>query len=242
MTDHPALDTLASLDAELLRLERSSTTLPARVSLGELADEAAEHAATLATIDAERLPLATSLSELEAEVAKVAERRSVVEARLASSTGASRDLVAMDAERQHLAERQRTLEDEELSLMERVEPLEARREAVLALLAPIEESASQRRSELIEQEAALGAEIAQRSAERAAVAGEVSDSLLRRYESISRSVGGVGAARLVDGRCGGCHLALAAAELEAVKKLDPDATGTCEQCGRILIRPGQFAE
>ena len=242
MTDHPALDTLATLDADLLRLERSRASLPARLALGELAASATEHAGSLAAIDAELGPLAASLAELEAEVGKVAERRAVIEARLASSTGASRDLVAMDAERQHLAERQATLEDQEISLMEQVEPLEARRAEVLGLLAPIEVSAVERRSELVEQEASLDAEIAQRPAERTAVAGEIGDGLLRRYESISRSVGGVGAARLVDGRCGGCHLALAAAELEAVKKLDPDAVGTCEQCGRILIRPGQFAE
>ena len=148
----------------------------------------------------------------------------------------------MDAERQHLAERQGTLEDQELSLMEQVEPLEARRIEVLGLIAPIEASAAERREELRAQEAALDDDIAQRTAERATAAAQVGDGLLRRYESISRSVGGVGAARLVDGRCGGCHLALAAAELEAVKKLDPDAVGACEQCGRILIRPGQFAE
>ena len=239
MTDHPALDMLATIDADLLRLERSRASLPARVALGELSAKAAEHAAVLSAIDAEMGPLAASLAELEAEVGKVAERRSVVEARLASSTGASRDLVAMDAERQHLAERQGTLEDQELSLMEQVEP---RRIEVLGLIAPIEASAAERREELRAQEAALDDDIAQRTAERATAAAQVGDGLLRRYESISRSVGGVGAARLVDGRCGGCHLALAAAELEAVKKLDPDAVGACEQCGRILIRPGQFAE
>ena len=242
MTDHPALDLLASLDAELLRLDRSRTTLAARVRLAELATQAAEQVAVLGAIDAEMAPLSAALTTLEEEVSKVTERRSTVEARLASSTGASRDLVAMDAERQHLAERQRTLEDEELGLMEQVEPLEARRGVVRDLLAPIEAAAADCRGELVIQDRALDGEISERTAERAGVAAGISEALLRRYESISRSVGGVGAARLVDGRCGGCHLALAAAELEAVKKLDPDTVGTCEQCGRILIRPSQFAE
>jgi len=242
VTDHPALDTLASLDAELLRLEHSAASLPARLALAALAEQAAAHTTVLAQIDADLGPLAASLAALEDEVARVSDRRATVESRLATSTGASRDLVAMDAERQHLAERQRELEDDEIALMERVEPLEERRAEVAALLVPIEDEAVGRRAELAEQEAALRAEIAERRVRRDEAAGQIAPSLLARYEAISRSVGGAGAARLVDGRCGGCHLALAAAELEAIKKLDPDAVGSCEQCGRILLRPGQFAE
>jgi predicted nucleic acid-binding Zn-ribbon protein len=242
VTDHPALDTVASLDAELLRLEYSAASLPARLALTELADKAAEHQAVLASIDVELGPLSESLAKLEEEVAMVADRRAVVEARLASSTGASRDLVAMDAERQHLAERQRGLEDDEILLMERVEPLESRRADVAAMLVPLEAAAVERRAELVEQEAALAAEMTERRTRRDEAVALISPGLLKRYDAISRSVGGVGAARLVDGRCGGCHLALASAEIESLKKLEPEAVGGCEQCGRILLRPGQFAE
>ena len=39
------------------------------------------------------------------------------------------------------------------------------------------------------------------------------------------------------GRCGGCHLALPATEVDRVRKEPADALIRCEQCDRILVRP-----
>jgi predicted nucleic acid-binding Zn-ribbon protein len=47
----------------------------------------------------------------------------------------------------------------------------------------------------------------------------------------------VAAALLVNGRCGGCHLALPATEVDRLRKLPADALVRCEQCERILVRP-----
>ena len=242
MSNHPAFDIVTSLDAELLQLERSRLTLPARVALGENRAAAATYEAAAAGVSADLAPLAEKIRALEVDVASLAERRATVEARLASSTGASRDLVAMDAERQHLAERQSKFEDVELTLMEQTDPLEAKLVEIAALLAPLEEEARTIESTLAEEEAELDSVIAARREERAAAATGVDASLLARYDKIGSKLGGVGAARLVDGRCGGCHLALAAAELDDLRRLAPDEVGTCDQCGRILLRPGQFAE
>jgi predicted nucleic acid-binding Zn-ribbon protein len=46
----------------------------------------------------------------------------------------------------------------------------------------------------------------------------------------------VGAARVVGSSCGGCHLTLPATELDRIRRAEPDALVTCDQCGRILVR------
>jgi predicted nucleic acid-binding Zn-ribbon protein len=46
----------------------------------------------------------------------------------------------------------------------------------------------------------------------------------------------VGAARLEQGSCTGCHLKLPSTEVERLRKLDPDEVAFCDQCGRILVR------
>jgi predicted nucleic acid-binding Zn-ribbon protein len=59
---------------------------------------------------------------------------------------------------------------------------------------------------------------------------------MARYEQLRPKFGGVAIARLVGGRCDGCHLALAQAALERIRSAPPDALVECEECGRLLVR------
>ena len=69
-----------------------------------------------------------------------------------------------------------------------------------------------------------------------AAAAGVPPELLARYEALRAKLGGTGAARVVGGSCGGCHLVLPSMEVDRIKKAPPDAVITCDQCGRILVR------
>jgi predicted nucleic acid-binding Zn-ribbon protein len=60
--------------------------------------------------------------------------------------------------------------------------------------------------------------------------------LTRLYDDLRRKLGGVGAARLVNGRCSGCHLTLPATELDRIRREPPEALIRCDQCGRVLVR------
>ena len=60
--------------------------------------------------------------------------------------------------------------------------------------------------------------------------------LLARYDALRAQLGGVAVARLVGGRCDGCHLALAQAALERIRLAPPDELVECEECGRLLVR------
>ena len=61
-------------------------------------------------------------------------------------------------------------------------------------------------------------------------------ALVARYEELRAHLGGVAVARLVGGRCDGCHLALAQAALERIRTAPPDELVECEECGRLLVR------
>ena len=59
------------------------------------------------------------------------------------------------------------------------------------------------------------------------VAAPVPEELLARYEALRTRLGGVAVARLVGGRCDGCHLALARGRAGA------DPAGTARRARRV---------
>jgi uncharacterized protein len=59
------------------------------------------------------------------------------------------------------------------------------------------------------------------------------------YDRIRESSGGIGAALLRSGRCGGCRLELAGSERARVRAADPDEVVRCEECGRIMVRTAE---
>ncbi len=71
--------------------------------------------------------------------------------------------------------------------------------------------------------------------QRSVAAGDLEESVARRYESVRSSVG-VAVAELKGHRCEGCHLDLSAAEVDTAKD-ESVASGytDCPQCGRLLI-------
>jgi predicted nucleic acid-binding Zn-ribbon protein len=236
-----ALNAVADLDVELLALERSRGSLPARRELGALSERFAELERARLLLEPERAPLAASLQSLETEAAQLAERKAQVEARLASATGGGRELAQMHDEARHLAERLRALEDHELELMEALEPLEQRLGALRVEAAPMLQERDRLVRELEEEERGLDRLLEERRDERRANAANVEPSLLERYEKIAARSGGAGAARLEHQTCTGCHLALSAAEHDRLRHLATEEISTCEQCDRILIRPDQLS-
>ena len=149
---------------------------------------------------------------------------------------AARDLTAMQTEIDHLHQRQRELEDRTIEAMEEREPVETLLADLDARRDELDERAGAARVTVAEAEVSIDADIAAAEAARAAAAAGLPAALLQQYDRLRERLGGVGAAPLVGGSCGGCHLSLPATELDRIKKLPPDAVVHCEQCGRILVR------
>ena len=223
-------------DTELDQLRHRIEALPERTALADVRARRAALAATLTEVGAQVDGLAARQSALEEQIAASARRRHELEERMRSgAVTASRDLQAMDAEVNQLADRQRALEDEELELMEEEEPLDVALAERQAEAVALEAEEARLVAAVAEAEAGLRASIDTVAAARAAVAAGLPEDLAERYERLRSHLGGVGAARLVGGRCDGCHLTLPSVELERINNLPEDQLATCPQCDRILV-------
>ena len=227
---------LQAADTALAQLAHRRRTLPELASI------------TTATVTAESLQtevidaqtrvddLAGEQRKLENEVDAVRTRAGRDEQRLLAGGLPSKELESLQHEITSLARRQSTLEDDLLEIMEQREGVEgglagliARRDEVLAERSRLE---ARRDGQLAEIDSQSGV----RTGERGGIAAEIPADLLALYEKVAAANGGVGAARLHQRRCEGCHLELAGNELTAVRNAAPETVVRCENCRRILIR------
>lgn len=246
MTRAPAADqvrllALQELDSTLARLDARRRSLPE-------AQRAAELEARVAALDEDAVILRTRVADLDREVARAEREVEQVRARadrdrkrLEAGTGTSKDLMGLQHEIETLAARQRDLEDVELEVMER-------RETDADRLATVEQQLATAREQLAEAVAARDAALAGIVAEGRRVAGEraravttVDAGLVALYEKVRSTRGGVGAARLEGGRCGGCHLDIPGSDLAQIRETPADEVVRCEECGRILVRESEAA-
>jgi predicted nucleic acid-binding Zn-ribbon protein len=87
-------------------------------------------------------------------------------------------------------------------------------------------------------ESEVDASIASLTSQRPGAVAAVPQALLTPYDRLRSRLGGVAVARLVGGRCDGCHLSLPAMELDRIRHQSAGSLETCEQCGRILVIAG----
>jgi len=78
-----------------------------------------------------------------------------------------------------------------------------------------------------------------RVAERDALAAALPADLLTLYAKVAEKAGGVGAALLQQGRCGGCQLQATSSDLGRYRAAAADEVLRCEECGRILVRTSE---
>ncbi len=227
------------LDTAIAQLRHRREHLSERGERRAVDAELAELATRVAEVEAVSGQLADRQTGLESQISSMGARSKTIEDHMFGDKGtAARDLQAMGEEVRHLAARRRQLEDEELEVMEEQEPVDAELTELVLRRSSLEARAEALGSALAVAEAEVDAELAERSAARAAEAALLPPDLADRYERLRARLGGVGAARLVGDRCGGCHLALPSVELDRIRHLPPDQIVTCDQCGRILVREG----
>ncbi|HEY1636438.1 MAG TPA: C4-type zinc ribbon domain-containing protein [Acidimicrobiales bacterium] len=224
-------------DTTLDQLAHRRATLPARAELAAVETRLDDVGDRTARAEADRRALSERQGRLESDIAAVARRIHEVEGRMYSGeVAASRELMAMSEEVDSLNRRRRELEEMAFEVMAAGEPVDAQ----LARLATERRTAESEAERLLgvigEGEAEIDAEVAAETEARATLAAKLPDELTQRYERLRVRLGGIGAARLEHGSCGGCHLALPAVELDHIRRAPPDAIITCEQCGRILVR------
>lgn len=227
---------LQDLDTRIDQERHLRAHLPERAELsgveaglGEVQSARSELAATLGEVAGRQTAAERELKATEQRIAQV-------NARLyGGSVSATRELQAMVADVDGLKNRASTLEDKALAAMEEREPLDAKMADLDQEMARLNERGEAVRERLGVTEAQVDAELEKLEAERPGLVGAVPPELLKAYEQLRGRLGGVAVARLVGGRCDGCHLSLPAVELDRIRHQPVAKIEYCDQCGRILV-------
>src|SRR5437763_2642700 len=223
-------------DSAADRLRHKKETLPERARLAEIEQSAAALEASMADVGGRRDEIARREQRHEDELASVEAKIVEVEKRLYSGTvSAPRELQAMEADVASLKRHRSDIEDRVLEAMQDREPLDTEVASLEQQRSTLESEAESLRQTIAEVTSDIDAELATELEARAKAAASIPDDLLSQYERLRAKQGGVGAARLVNGRCSGCHLTLPATELDRIRHQGPDTVVLCDQCGRILV-------
>lgn len=208
----PELEELSSLESELRSL------------LAALQD--AQHSAD---------PVRRSYLDAQESARKLAARARDLEVALASSTGSSRELSAMQHELEQVRERVAAAEDDELNFLLELEPLDQSIAAIKERAQPGVARRAELQAELTQLRATLDEEIAALRASRTDLAHSLEAQWRQRYDSAMTRAGISGAAYVDAGRCDGCRIALSPLDLDRFRHLEAGVVMDCPECGRLLL-------
>jgi len=236
MTSFDALLELQATDTRIDQLRHRLATLPERAALATNDEALVGLERATATVQERRDALARDQKRVEDELAGVEEKIAHVNDQLyGQGLTSPKEAQALQDELTALNRRRSDLEDQVLELLTAAEPIDAELVTAANERSTLDAQGQSLLASLAESEAAVAAELAEVEAGRADQVAQVPDDLLARYESLRPQLGGVAVARLQGGACGGCHLQLAAAEVDRIKHLPDDQLATCEECGRLLV-------
>ncbi|CAB4324224.1 MAG: hypothetical protein F2520_09845 [Actinobacteria bacterium] len=235
-----ALDHLLELqanDTAADQLRHRRANLPEQAELQRLAAVVAEKRKAFVEPSQQRADLQRDQRRLEDEIATVSAKITSVDSQLyGGSMTSPKEAQALQADLESLNRRRSTLEDQVLELMEQIEPLDELLGAGEDSVAEIEAEAERVRITLAEHAEELDAEAAKVAAAREPLVVGVDADLLVEYERLRPLHGGVAVARLTGSTCLGCHISLAAAEVDQLRRQPADAIVHCPDCGCLLVR------
>ncbi|HCT79925.1 MAG TPA: hypothetical protein DGT23_25830 [Micromonosporaceae bacterium] len=237
--DQQRLLDVQAIDTALQQLAHRKKNLPefAEVAgltkvIGALEDERVR-----AEVDVDDLD--RDIAKLEREVEAVRQRSDRDRDRLENGRLPARELTALEHEMVSLKRRQSELEDAELELMEKRETGQAALDAVDAKISSARErrEAAEAKRDLVLAEITKEEEWKVQS--RRPLVADLPAELVELYDKIREQSGGLGAALVRHGQCGGCRLELYGADRARVKAAAADEVVRCEECRRIMVRTAE---
>ena len=186
------------------------------------------HTAGSAALREAELGLDKTSGELELAQLKLSQEQN----RLYAGGLSARDADYLRQEVEMLTRKESEMEDQVLELMELKDKHETE-------VVTVDDELTKANSQKSEIEAVIAsawkdidARLAVKEARKADIVPLIGEALLELYDQLRDVKEGVAVGRLAGGVCGGCHLALSAAEqLEALRSEPP----RCIHCGRILV-------
>ena len=181
----------------------------------------------------------TELADSELKLKSIDEKRGSVEKRLYGGTVSNaRELQALEKEVEILKKRQGDLDGRTLELYDLVEAARKQARSAENMVAQIEKNVADALAAESSRRAQWEAELAECASQREAAAAEVTDRpLMSRYDTLRKKSAGTGIAKIVDGKCEGCHVAVTSFVVR--KAHEAKEFQSCENCGRILMLDDQ---
>lgn len=227
---------LQSLDSSLMQLGHRLKNLPVIKLLDEKVIAHATARDLCIAAETEKNDIKHELSRSEVDVEQVVSRIERDQKRLEAGQGTPKELEQLQHELVSLEKRRSELEEVELEVMMRIDGLDSRINALASERDALEKEIASLRVEKEQAISEIESMMKKTEQDRSELASSVEPELLALYEKVRGSADGIGAARLHNGQCEGCHLALNAAEVTRLKALPDDEVVRCEECRRILIR------
>jgi uncharacterized protein len=228
------------LDARIDRLAHRRRTLPELAEISDLRKRRDDAAADVVVAQTEVDDLSREQRKADADVEQVKTRRARDQRRLdQGQVGSPKELQNLQHEIETLERRISDLEDAELDVMERLENAQSQLDQLQASIGEHDEGLRELEKRRDEALAEIDAEVRDAESEREQIVSGLPADLLKLYERLRASHGGVGAAALVQRRCQGCRLELNAADLREIAAAAEDEVLRCEECQRILVRTGE---
>ncbi|MGI9609436.1 MAG: zinc ribbon domain-containing protein [Acidimicrobiia bacterium] len=234
MTDKVYLDLLdlQAVDTEIDQL------LHRRQSLPELEEFKAAHASlTALTSTAEEQESVLSetvsaLSKAEGELELTETKKGSEEMRMFAGGLSAKDLENLQREIEMLGRQIEDAEEQILALLETREEQESALSGTTEQLNEVQSRSAELETAIAEQWKEIDGQVTAQQERRGDFVPLITDDLYELYEKLRPAKEGIGAARLLEGVCGGCHLSMSPAERNEVLKEDPPR---CLQCRRILV-------
>ena len=224
------------MDGELNRLAHRAAHLPEQQRYEEVQAEQRAAVDRMSAVVLALEDLDAQVAKLESEVDAVRKREDRDRGLLDSgSVSDSRQLGELQHELGTLERRQASLEDTLLEVMERREQVAADQTRERAAIGTLEQDLNAARQARDEVLADVEQARTERSARRAEVVAALDADLLGLYER-QRTTSGIGAGRLLGGRCGACRIELDRGELARISAAPEDEVLRCQECGAILLR------
>lgn len=227
---------LQEIDTTLAQLAHRRKNLPELAQLDKLAREISAQSDERVRAQVDVDDLDRDIAKQEREVDTVRQRLAKDRQRLDEGRLPARELTAIEHEVGALQRRQSDLEDVEIELMERREQAQAVLEAVQARLTAAGAERDEVERAKAEKLAEIGREEEWKASARKPLVADLPADLVALYDKIREAGGGLGAALVRHGRCGGCRIELAGADRARVKSAAPDEVIRCEECRRIMVR------
>jgi predicted nucleic acid-binding Zn-ribbon protein len=235
-SDQRSVLDIQNFDFTTTSLQAKAAGLPEIAAIASLTIKANNARDLRIAAETELSDVKRELNRAETDVEQVVSRITRDETRLASGTGAAKELEQLQHELVSLNTRRSELEEVELEIMMRVDGIKERistlQEEEVALALEIANLEISKENALT----VIGTDLSAAAQERARTVASVNPELIALYEKIRGTNNGTGAAALIGNQCKGCHLTLNTIELQRIAALAEDEVSRCEECRCILVR------